>query len=439
MMALSSRNPAAMPDASGAPGRCGRMLVDPCLPWVDDAACRPLPPCCLAGGRPPRRHAEHSRCRREFVTGARSRRIARKPHAQADSAPPAGLATGSLVRHDAAARAAAATVAACCIMSSPFSSSSDAPADQVERICEAIDALAATLPEVRSGGRRASISACARATRASRSPLQFDDVDGFKVYADHPEHVRIIKEMIAPHIDSRQPGAVHGLTSRSSEPSGAPRSAALGVLEEEPVLDDAGHGLDGGGERGEVGPGRERAVEEVVALVGDERRAVGARCAGRRRRAGRSRRARVPSQPKRTTSTGRRQRSPRCVDELARLGHDHAARRRLDHELLAQQRAAAALEHGQLARHLVGAVEREVELGRLLRARRRGAPPPPPDARSRATAQTTSSGRAPLAPSARADAPRRRGPSRGPRRMPGSTSSSAARTAAARAASALSA
>ena len=31
---LSSRNPAAMPDASGVPGRCGRMLVDPCLPWV---------------------------------------------------------------------------------------------------------------------------------------------------------------------------------------------------------------------------------------------------------------------------------------------------------------------------------------------------------------------------------------------------------------------
>ena len=31
---MSSRNPAAIPDASGVPGRCGRMLVNPCLPWV---------------------------------------------------------------------------------------------------------------------------------------------------------------------------------------------------------------------------------------------------------------------------------------------------------------------------------------------------------------------------------------------------------------------
>ena len=34
---------------------------------------------------------------------------------------------------------------------------------------------------------------------------QFDDVDGFKVYADHPEHVRIIKELIGPYIESRHP------------------------------------------------------------------------------------------------------------------------------------------------------------------------------------------------------------------------------------------
>jgi hypothetical protein len=35
--------------------------------------------------------------------------------------------------------------------------------------------------------------------------LTFDDVDSFSVYADHPEHQRIIREMIAPHIDSRHP------------------------------------------------------------------------------------------------------------------------------------------------------------------------------------------------------------------------------------------
>ena len=34
---------------------------------------------------------------------------------------------------------------------------------------------------------------------------QFDDVEGFKAYADHPEHVRIITELIGPFIESRSP------------------------------------------------------------------------------------------------------------------------------------------------------------------------------------------------------------------------------------------
>ena len=85
-----------------------------------------------------------------------------------------------------------------------FQLSSDAPAGQAERICEAINALATTLPEVRSGGAGADLGL--REGNASFAvSLVFDDVDAFKVYADHPEHVRIIKEMIAPNIDSRSP------------------------------------------------------------------------------------------------------------------------------------------------------------------------------------------------------------------------------------------
>ena len=85
-----------------------------------------------------------------------------------------------------------------------FQLGSDAPAGQAERICEAIEALAATLPEVRSAATGVDLGL--REGNASLAVvLTFDDVDAFKVYADHPEHVRIIKEMIAPNIDSRSP------------------------------------------------------------------------------------------------------------------------------------------------------------------------------------------------------------------------------------------
>lgn len=85
-----------------------------------------------------------------------------------------------------------------------FQLSSDAPAGQAERICEAIDALAATLPEVRSAATGVDLGL--REGNASLAVvLTFDDVESFGVYADHPEHQRIIREMIAPHIDSRQP------------------------------------------------------------------------------------------------------------------------------------------------------------------------------------------------------------------------------------------
>jgi hypothetical protein len=80
----------------------------------------------------------------------------------------------------------------------------DAPADQVAQIATALEALAASLPEVRSlaigsdlGLREGNASFAVVAT--------FDDVDGFRVYADHPEHLRVIKELIGPHIDGRHP------------------------------------------------------------------------------------------------------------------------------------------------------------------------------------------------------------------------------------------
>jgi hypothetical protein len=85
-----------------------------------------------------------------------------------------------------------------------FHLKSDAPAGQAERICAAIDALASTLPEVRSAAAGADL-ALREGNASFAVVLTFDDVDAFKVYADHPEHLRIIKEMIAPNIDARHP------------------------------------------------------------------------------------------------------------------------------------------------------------------------------------------------------------------------------------------
>ena len=202
-------------------------------PWGRNAACRPIPSAQPPGGRPPRRHAEHSRCRSEFVTGAGRHARRRKPHAQADSAPLARC-----VRRAACAPWRAARPGGCYRRRMlhhvvTFKLKPDAPADQVERIGEAVHALGATLPEVRSvaigrdlgaarGQRelcdRGPVRRCRRLQGLRRPPRARPHHHG----ADRPVH-RVA-----------QPRAVHGLTSRSSEPSGAPISAMSACVRKSP-------------------------------------------------------------------------------------------------------------------------------------------------------------------------------------------------------------
>ena len=85
-----------------------------------------------------------------------------------------------------------------------FNLKPDAPADQVDTIAAAITALTSTLPEVRSAAVGADLG-LREGNSSFAIAMQFDDVEGFKVYVDHPEHVRIIKELIGPWISERHP------------------------------------------------------------------------------------------------------------------------------------------------------------------------------------------------------------------------------------------
>jgi hypothetical protein len=80
----------------------------------------------------------------------------------------------------------------------------EAPADIVERISADLHALAATLPEVRSLaiGRDLGLR---EGNAGFAVAMTFDDADAFTVYADHPEHIRVVKELIGPNITGRHP------------------------------------------------------------------------------------------------------------------------------------------------------------------------------------------------------------------------------------------
>ena len=82
---------------------------------------------------------------------------------------------------------------------------------------------------------------------------------------------------------------------------------------------------------------------------------------------------RVASTPNGTTSIG----SGKGAERLHQLGfvgdHQHPFRRRSGDDLLAQQRAAAALDQAELRVDLVGAVDIEVELGLVVECHQRDA------------------------------------------------------------------
>ena len=79
---------------------------------------------------------------------------------------------------------------------------------------------------------------------------------------------------------------------------------------------------------------------------------------------------RMAANPNATTSIGSGKR-PEHVDQFGIISNYHHAGGRRRHNLLAQQRAPAALDQAQARADLVGAVDREVEFRRFIQGRQR--------------------------------------------------------------------
>ena len=128
------------------------------------------------------------------------------------------------------------------------------------------------------------------------------------------------------------------------------------------------------GERLRIGDGAEGAVQDVVAAVADEQRAAST---AQRERAGEAESGGgLLDAPDRRRGAERGQfdrqrKAPELRHALACVGDDHQAARRRSDDLLAQQRAAAALDQPQRAVDFVGAVDGQIELGRLVERRQR--------------------------------------------------------------------
>jgi hypothetical protein len=74
--------------------------------------------------------------------------------------------------------------------------------DQQAAIVRALRTLPNSIAEIRSY----VVGEDARVNAGNHDVVivaDFDDVDGYLVYRDHPEHQRIITEMIAPHLAAR--------------------------------------------------------------------------------------------------------------------------------------------------------------------------------------------------------------------------------------------
>ena len=82
------------------------------------------------------------------------------------------------------------------------------PPETVEAVVTALRALPARIPEIRaySVGRDAGV---AEGNAHLAVVADFDDVEGWRVYRDDPEHQRVIAELIRPNLADRTAAQFH--------------------------------------------------------------------------------------------------------------------------------------------------------------------------------------------------------------------------------------
>ena len=79
----------------------------------------------------------------------------------------------------------------------------DIPDGHVAVVTEALQALAATIPQVRSYHCGPDLGASTRANFDYAIVATFDDVDGWRAYDTHPEHQRVRAEVMSPWVSER--------------------------------------------------------------------------------------------------------------------------------------------------------------------------------------------------------------------------------------------
>ena len=91
----------------------------------------------------------------------------------------------------------------------------------MDAIVEGLETLPGSIPEIRRYviGRDARIN---DGNADLTAVADFDDVDGYLVYRDHPAHKAVISERIAPHLAAPERHPVRGRRLIVSTPSASP-------------------------------------------------------------------------------------------------------------------------------------------------------------------------------------------------------------------------
>jgi hypothetical protein len=125
-----------------------------------------------------------------------------------------------------------------------------------------------------------------------------------------------------------------------------------GHSEEQAVLDDSGDAIQLAGEGLGIFDGTERAIQDVIAVIGGEIAALGLGA-----KVAETARGGLPSE--RHHFHGQ-QTDAQLVDQFGFVDHDEKARTGYCHDLLAQECAAASLDQTEPRIHFIGTVDSDL-------------------------------------------------------------------------------